>query len=93
MGALPHDFGYRYECLILVNSMTGVITIKPFLKSELDNIFQNLCEWESGFKIASAIAKNTLSVAGFIGWEENRKGNHNIHLDFPMLFIPEEVQY
>ncbi len=86
LGALPHDFGYRYKCLILVSEMTGELYIKTFTKSELDEIFESLCAWESGFKKASNIAKKTLSVAGYIGWRENRKANNNLYADFPGLF-------
>jgi len=86
LGALPHDFGYRYKCLILVNEMTGELYTKSFTKSELDEVFESLCVWESGFKKASTLAKYTLTVAGFIGWNENRKANHVLNVDFPGLF-------
>jgi len=86
LGGHIHDFGYRYKCLILVNEMTGELHIKSFAKGELDEIFESLCAWESGFKKASNIAKKTLSVAGYIGWRENRKANNNLYTDFPGLF-------
>lgn len=86
LGALPHDFGYRYECLILVNEMTGEIYTRPFTKSELDGIFESLCAWESKFLKASKLARITLGVAGSIGWKENRKANHILYDEFPGLF-------
>ncbi len=88
LGALPHDFGYRYEKLILIDEMTGELYIRSFTKSELDEIFESLCVWESGFKKASAVAEKTLALAGSIGWRENRKKNSNLHDDFPEIFEP-----
>jgi len=86
LGALPHDFGYRYKSLILINEMTGELYVRPFTKTELDEIFESLCVWESGFKKASLIAKYTLTVFGFLGWNENRKANNILEEDFPGLF-------
>jgi len=91
LGALPHDFGYRYECLLLVDPLTDEIYQKPFDKAELDKIFESLCALESKFLKASKVARITLGIAGFIGWKENRKKACVLRDDFPELFCSEEV--
>lgn len=89
LGALPHDFGYRYEGLFHVDHRGGLYFVS-YNKKQLDSIFDTLCEYESGMGKASAIATVTLSVAGFLGWRENRKKNCNLREDFPELFVQEE---
>ena len=42
LGAWPHDFGYRYKCLILVDEITGELYTRSFTKTELDEIFESL---------------------------------------------------
>lgn len=86
LGAWPHDFGYRYMCLILIDEQTGEMQIKPFTKSELDAVFESLCAWESKFNRAAAVATFVLSIAGFIGWNENRRAGNILEEDFPGLF-------
>lgn len=86
LGALPHDFGYRYQCLVLVDEITGELYFRSFNKKELDEVFESLCAWESEFYKASKVAKIGLSLAGFIGWKENRKKNCILREDFPELF-------
>ena len=90
LGSYPHDFGYRYECLVLVDEMTGALHVKSFTKSELDEIFESLCAWESGFDTASRVAKYVLSLFGFLGWYENRRKCCDLKTDFPSLFA--EIQ-
>lgn len=85
LGAWPHDFGYRYECLLVLDSLTGEVKVVSFPKKELDTIFESLCAWESGFNNASKVAKAGLSVGGFVGWNENRKEGHILYEDFPEL--------
>ena len=86
LGAWPHDFGYRYKCLILVDEVTGELHVVSFTKAELDEIFKSLCAWESGFENAAEVARIGLFFGGFLGWNENRKANHILYDDFPGLF-------
>jgi len=86
LGSIPHDFGFRYQGLILINSLTGTLSFSAFSKRKLDTIFEELCNWESGFSKASKIAKLGLTCFGWIGWNENRKKNCNLKKDFPELF-------
>lgn len=65
-GAFPHDFGYRYNGLFLVDDYNNIVFVK-FKKPELDNIFLELCSQENHMPIISTIAKTTLSLFGYIG--------------------------
>jgi len=90
LGALPHDFGYRYQGLFFVDPNTREIRFSTFSKSQLDNIFKNLCVYESKMKIASSTATWALKLAGFLSWNKHRKNNNTPQKDFPQLFIPIE---
>ena len=87
-GAGPHDFGYRYKGLIHIDAK-GCLRFVSYDQKELDNIFNHLCAYESGMKIAANIATGTLRVVGSKAWKENRKGNHILEDDFPELFVSE----
>ena len=93
LGALPHDFGFRYQCLVLINPLTGELYTKTFTKKRLDLIFKHLCSLESNMLLASNGAKLGLSVFGFIGWNSNRKLNKNLRQDFPSLFADIRGEY
>ena len=86
LGAAPHDLGYRYQGLILVNQKDNALFFRPYSKDWLDLIFDDFCSKESGLKIASKAATIVLGGAGYLGWYENRKKNCNLTTDFPNLF-------
>jgi len=90
LGAAPHDFGYRYKGLFHVDHM-GCLKFVPYTKKQLDKIFKHLCSYESGMTKASSVATFTLGIAGFTGWNQNRKENRELTCDFPELFVPEET--
>lgn len=89
LGALPHDFGYRYQGLLHVDHK-GYLFFQSYTKNELDSIFCDLCIFESGMDKMATGATLTLSVCGFLGWKENRKRNAVLMDDFPELFTLEE---
>jgi len=86
LGALPHDFGYRYKCLIFVNEDTGKLHLESCDKYQLDALLRYLCTYESGFKKASYVAWAGVKFFGFFGWNSNRKKNCNLYEDYPNLF-------
>lgn len=90
LGALPHDFGYRYQGLFLVNPDTKEIEFSAFSKKQLDIIFKDLCIYESKMKAASSVATFTLKIFGFMSWKEHVKNSNTPQKDFPQLFIPSE---
>ena len=84
-GAIAHDFGYRYGGLFLVNE-DGELEFRIFSKGKLDDIFLDLCRQENDMPNVSKIAKSTLSMFGFMGWNENRKNNLDVNFDYWFLF-------
>jgi hypothetical protein len=90
LGAGPHDLGYRYEGLFLIDPVSGELRFQKMSKKELDEIFNCLCTQETGMNIASGIARNTLSVFGISTWKKHRKINLKPENDFPDLF--EEIK-
>jgi hypothetical protein len=81
-GSGPHDEGYRYKGLYLMNEF-GKMYFVPFSKRELDKIFGHLCEMESGLVIAPYVAQFMLTLFGFTGWLSARWNNKHHKLDFP----------
>jgi hypothetical protein len=82
-GSLPHDFGYQYAGLLLVNSNSNRIEFEHFTKHELDIIFEQLSAMESGMPIMSKLARIIgLGLPGIIVWKRYRKKNNNWYSDF-----------
>ncbi len=92
LGACPHDFGYRYAGLVLVYPVVNLLFFKPLTKKELDAVFQDFCAMESGMQQASSVATFGLRVAGFTGWNSNRKLNLELTNDFPKLFSEKDIK-
>ncbi|MDP8268277.1 MAG: DUF1353 domain-containing protein [Candidatus Tenebribacter davisii] len=90
LGAVPHDFGYRYKGLLHVNYL-GEIYFVSYTKSQLDSIFHILNTYESGMPHASYVAKFVLTLVGFLGWRENRKSNRILMTDHPEIFIEDNI--
>jgi hypothetical protein len=84
-GAVSHDFGYRYNGLLTLNPDTFELTFKHCSKGDLDSMFGAMCKHESSLAIASYVAEKSLTVGGFVGWNENRKKDLNLIEDFPFL--------
>jgi len=89
LGAVPHDFGYRYKGLFHIDH-NGKIYFVEYSKKQLDHIFEILNTYESGMAKASYLATKLLGVVGYLGWWGNRKKNKVLMEDFPEVFVPEE---
>jgi hypothetical protein len=87
VGSGPHDLGYRYGGLFLVDPESGEVSFKEMSKRELDLIFDNLCAEETGMRIASGLARNTLSFFGLFTWRSMRKKTNIPEKDFPSLYV------
>ncbi|MBU8911951.1 MAG: DUF1353 domain-containing protein [Desulfobacterales bacterium] len=90
-GAFPHDFGYKYAGLILIDQETLHIYFQPYTKKELDRIFKASCAAESGLPVSSGIATAALKLFGWPTWNNYRKKNQKAFQDFPILFPGEEL--
>lgn len=86
LGAGPHDVGYRYEGLFLIDPITGELIFQKMSKDELDVLFDELCRQETGMSTATRLAKYVLTIAGILPWKKYRKENHKPENDFPFLY-------
>ena len=86
LGSGPHDLGYRYEGLLLINT-DGYIFFKKYSRKELDHAFQDFCALESHLNSSSYFATTLLHIVGIPTWRNHRKQIHDIHKDFPNLHI------
>ena len=85
LGSCPHDEGYRYGGFIHVNE-DGSLYFKEYTKKEIDNVFFSMCKKESSLGLVSRTATASLTLFGFVAWNNARKNNCNINKDFPGLF-------
>ena len=87
-GALPHDFGYKFNGLLLVESpRVHLVNFQKFSKNKLDKIFKELCIQENGMKFGSSVATFALKLFGSFAWEEHRKNNSNLKEEHPFIFF------
>lgn len=86
VGAGPHDIGYRYEGLFLIDPSSGEVEFRKMSRLELDHVFDCLCTQETGMKIASSVARKGLFFGGYLPWKKYRKENHKPEEDFPSLY-------
>lgn len=88
-GAPPHDFGYRYAGLLLVDQDTLEVFFEPYSKTTLDKIFKQHCTAENGLPKASFVARLGLKIGGWVSWRKHRKANKILQDDFPVFFSGE----
>ncbi len=85
LGALFHDFGYRYSCLIILKPNGP--TLIHVSRTEMDEIFRQIvCEVNS-MKILACIAKFAVRIGGWSTWRKARKVRLDPVTDYPHLFL------
>lgn len=87
LGACPHDFGYVYNGLIIVDKKIGRLEFKPQDKKTMDNVFRDLCERENGFAIATSVAKIAVHFGGVGNFKKPAEEVPNVLEDFEATFI------
>ena len=85
-GALPHDFGYDFHGLFLIEEKCDIY-FQRFSKKELDTIFKTMCTQESGMKSASFTGTAALTLFGSFAWKRCRKNNKNLREICPHYFF------
>lgn len=68
--ALLHDFGYRYQCFLSINS---TILFQSAKRAQFDEVFRALSIEVNRLKIVSNIAWAFLYLFGWISWKKLRK--------------------
>jgi hypothetical protein len=76
LGSCPHDFGYKFGGLLLVDPNTGETEFKLMDKDKHDDLFNYLCTLETGMSTATKLARNALSIVAWPAWKKYRKEQH-----------------
>ena len=84
LGALPHDFGYKYRGLILLDD-EGFLYLQTFSQRECDEIMEQLCVWESGLPKSAKMVKKLLNIVGRVAWKKWKKKGLKVFTDFEGL--------
>lgn len=69
IGGLVHDYGYKYETLLLKNKKT--IGIKD--QKWMDETFRDINIEVNGFYLLNYLAYWALRIGGFVAWNKHRK--------------------
>ena len=75
MGGLIHDYGYKYQTLLLKNKKE-TIGIKD--QAWMDKTFRDINIEVNGFKWLNYLAWYALRLGGFVAWNGHRKVNAKI---------------
>jgi hypothetical protein len=74
IGGLVHDYGYKYETLLLKNKKT--IGVKD--QKWMDETFRDINIEVNGFYLLNYLAYWALRIGGFVAWNKHRKVNAKI---------------
>ncbi len=85
-GAGPHDFGYKYNGLLLVNEKTLELYFQQFSRLDLDSIFKQLCIEESNMPKAISFATLVVRLTGKNIFKQHHKNNNLCNNDFPTVY-------
>ena len=74
IGGLIHDYGYKYETLLLKNKKTIGIKTQKWM----DETFRDINIEVNGFYFLNYLAYWALRLGGFVAWNKHRKTNAKI---------------
>lgn len=79
---LFHDFGYKYQCLL---DCKGNRIFNGESQAFFDRMFDDISIQVNGMIVPSLTAYAALRGLGFISWNNHRKTNSQVEIDFPHL--------
>ena len=85
-GSCPHDFGYIYAGLIILDKIDETLRFQRFSKSAIDSIFLELCIRESSVFITSYLAEHAVCAFGVGNFGKESFDIPNVYEDFPDFF-------
>ena len=83
LGAIPHDFGYKYNGLLIFDIKTKKLCLEHYSKSELDIIFKEINIQYNNLPNITHVPYIALKWFGFIAWNNHRENNNLFSNDFP----------
>jgi len=81
-GSLVHDFGYKYSAILFIDPDTNNTYVETWSKSELDQLFNQLNEYETNMKFGTDSAYFGLVLFGSGSWDRHRKNNCQLYKDY-----------
>ena len=82
IGALVHDFGYRYRGLFIG---TSTWEFQAFSRWELDRIMETIVREVNGMAVMARLARIGVVAGGWLAWWQNR--GHDAMADYPEMEI------
>ena len=96
LGALPHDFGYKYNGLLVLDINTTQLHLEVYSKDELDKIFEEINIQFNNLPHITYYASLTLKLFGFFAWNNHRKTDIHFSDDYPEYLdnfkLPESIE-
>ena len=74
IGGLIHDYGYKYQTLLLKNKKTNGIRSQKWM----DEVFRDINIEVNGFYFLNYLAYWALRLGGWVAWNKHRKVNAKI---------------
>ena len=75
LGAIPHDFGYKYNGLLILNTNTKQLHLETYTRETLDIIFRDINIQFNNLPYITQYAYLALKTFGFFAWDNHRKIN------------------
>lgn len=85
LGALVHDFGYRYRGLLLRTRPTLPWQFERLTRSEIDETMRVIVCEVNDMSGMAGIANAAVRVGGWWAWRNNGRGGHCVTTDYPFL--------
>ena len=83
LGSMPHDFGYKYNGLLVLDINTKQLHLEVYTKDELDIIFNDINIQFNNLPHITNCAYVALKLFGFFAWNKHRKANRYFISDYP----------
>jgi hypothetical protein len=82
LGALPHDFGYRYRGLFV--KYTHAYQFRYFTRSQLDEIMEVVVSEVNDMSGMAKVARIGVCAGGWVTWNKYRREDRSVFHDYPM---------
>ena len=85
IGALVHDFGYRYRGLLLRTRATLPWQFERLSRPEIDETMRTIVVEVNDMSVMAGIANAAVRVGGWLAWRNNGRQGHRVTEDYPFL--------
>jgi len=85
--SMPHDFGYRYGCLLLSDTKSGPWECVEMDRKALDDLMHDLCNAINGTPVLSDLAWAAVRAGGYFTWKSWRDSKQSVFDDYPAAVV------